>query len=157
MDKNDRRYVCSEIRPIIEAFDNAYCSSSNDPKISEACENIIYNEHTCNASREGESIVRIHIGSENSNNETENQIKPGSSTQEIMQYKFNNPSIIEADDHNYPPSMTIKCINTISNKWHCGIGSTKYKHTILSKENTEKRANLLSELFDKTSGCVSKL
>ena len=156
----NQQYICNELSSIKAALDNSYCSSSSDMSIQQDCESITATQNSCKAEWRGKSIALIFLGERKelkAELNSEFQFDTEKSVNDLMKFKPEADLISDTQEKGTPPSLTVKCINTISNKWYCGIKSSSYKHTTLSKENTEKRQILFSELFDKASSCISKL
>lgn len=166
MTDDNQEYICNELATVRDAINNAYCSSSADSGIKKDCDVIAKLENSCSVERATHSVVFIHLDNIDPESAVPNKTKPLDKIHETPQLKELNlqeeinkalQAMSEDISEEQSPQLSIKCANTLANKWVCGLYSSTYRHSILSEENTIKRQILYSELFDKASSCISKI
>jgi len=165
--EKDERYICGELEGIKSELDNIYCSSSNDVSIRADCDAVKNIELSCSVEKVNDAVLLIHLGADlqekladSISNETVAGIDTrlpvdATTTDEIY-------STLEQQHKNYNTKgaalyISLKCINSISNNWFCGLESSSYRHAQISKTNREVKSKLIQELLDMTSSCVSKI
>lgn len=159
--EKDELYICGELESIKAELDNAYCSSSNSLDVQADCRAMKTSAKACSVEKKNDSVLIIHLGKNESGELAEiNDLVAETKARESGfddHPNFKQKPHIVNETFGLSPYLSLKCINSISNKWFCGFQSSSYRQVEISETNQEIKIKLTNELFDMASSCVSKI
>ncbi|WP_396587706.1 hypothetical protein [Bermanella sp. R86510] len=141
--KKQEEYICNEVTDLKNKIDDFYCSSSQKSLDLKGCDYNYEKFKACSVERTSYSVYQIDLLINNQESDEDDTSKSNLDVENVS-----NSSDL---------SVGIKCINSISNEWHCGVSNQGYRFKELSDVNELLRKQLYKELFDRASASVSKI